>query len=46
MNELSNRELQLALNKVCFSLDCKRFFTERHHSCPNGALVEQRYIVI
>ena len=39
MNELSNRELQLALNKVCFSSDFKRFFTERHHSCPNGMTI-------
>ena len=35
MNELSNRELQLAINKVCFSQDFKFFFIYKHHYCPN-----------
>jgi hypothetical protein len=39
MNELSNRELQVALNKVCFSTDFKFFFIERHHFCPSGMTI-------
>lgn len=39
MNELSNRELQVALNKVCFSSDFKMFFTKRHHVCPRGMTI-------
>ena len=39
MNELSNRELQVALNKVCFSSDFKMFFTARHHMCPRGMTI-------
>ena len=35
MNELSNRELQLAINKVCVSQDFKFFFIYKHHYCPN-----------
>jgi len=39
MNELSNRELQVALNKVCFSSDFKMFFTSRHRFCPSGMTI-------
>lgn len=39
MNELSNRELQVALNKVCFSSDFKMFFTARHHFCTRGMTI-------
>ena len=39
MNELSNSELQVALNKVCFSSDFKMFFTTRHHMCPRGMTI-------
>ena len=39
MNELSNRELQVALNKVCFSSDFKFFFIERHHYCPSDMTI-------
>ena len=39
MNELSDRELQVALNKACFSSDFKMFFTERHHMCPRGMTI-------
>ena len=39
MNELSNCELQVALNKVCFSSDFKFFFTERHHVCPRNMTI-------
>ena len=38
MNELDQRQLQVALNKVCFSSDFKFFFTERHHMCPRGMI--------
>lgn len=36
---LNNRELQVALNKVCFSSDFKFFFTSKHHMCPNGMTI-------
>ena len=36
MNELSNRDLQLALNRVCFSQDFRFFFISKHHYCPDG----------
>ena len=39
MNELSERELQVALNKVCYSSDFKMFFTARHHVCPQGLTI-------
>ena len=39
MNELSKNELQVALNKVCFSTDFKMFFTTRHHLCPRGMTI-------
>jgi hypothetical protein len=39
MNELDQRQLQVALNKVCFSSDFKFFFTERHHVCPRGMTI-------
>ena len=39
MNELKNNELQLALNRVCYSQDFKTFFTSRHHVCPNGMTI-------
>ena len=39
MNEMGNRELQVALNKVCFSSDFKMFFTSRHHLCPRGMTI-------
>ena len=39
MNELSNRELQLALNKVCYSQDFKAFFVSKHHMCPNDMTI-------
>ena len=39
MNEMNNRELQVALNKVCFSSDFKFFFTAKHHFCPQGMTV-------
>ena len=39
MNELSNSELQVALNKVCFSSDFKFFFTQRHHVCPRNMTI-------
>lgn len=35
MNELSNSELQVALNKVCFSSDFK-FFSHRDIMCALG----------
>ena len=36
---MGNRELQVALNKVCFSSDFKMFFTSRHHFCPRGMTI-------
>lgn len=36
---MNNRELQVALNKVCFSSDFKMFFTSKHHMCPNGMTI-------
>jgi len=36
---MNNRELQVALNKVCFSSDFKFFFTSKHHMCPNGMTI-------
>ena len=39
MNELSNRELQLALNKVCYSQDFKAFFVSKHHMCPSDMTI-------
>ena len=39
MNELSHRELQLALNKVCYSQDFKAFFVSKHHMCPNDMTI-------
>ena len=39
MNELDQRQLQVALNKVCFSSDFKFFFIERHHVCPRGMTI-------
>ena len=39
MNELSNRELQLALNKECYSQDFKAFFVSKHHMCPNDMTI-------
>jgi hypothetical protein len=39
MNELSNRELQLALNKVCYSQDFKFYFMEKHHFCPSDMTI-------
>ena len=39
MNELDQRQLQVALNKVCFSTDFKFFFIERHHFCPSGMTI-------
>lgn len=39
MNELNTSELQVALNKVCFSSDFKMFFTSKHHYCPNGMTI-------
>jgi hypothetical protein len=39
MNKMNNRELQVALNKVCFSSDFKIFFTSKHHLCPSGMTI-------
>ena len=39
MNELSNRELQLALNKVCYSQDFKAFFVSKHHMCQSDMTI-------
>ena len=39
MNELNNKELQVALNKVCFSSDFKMFFMSKHHVCPHGMTI-------
>ena len=39
MNELGKNELQVALNKVCFSTDFKMFFSTRHHLCPRGMTI-------
>lgn len=36
---MNNRELQVALNKVCFSSDFKFFFTSKHHLCPQGMTI-------
>ena len=36
---MNNRELQVELNKVCFSSDFKFFFTSKHHMCPNGMTI-------
>lgn len=36
---MNNRELQVALNKVCFSSDFKFFFMSRHHFCPRGMTI-------
>lgn len=36
---MNNRELQVALNKVCFSSDFKYFFTSKHHVCPRGMTI-------
>jgi len=34
-----NNDLTIALNRVCFSLDFKMFFTSRHSLCPNGLTI-------
>ncbi len=39
MNELNRRQLQLALNKVCYTQDFKFFFTSRHGMCPSDMTI-------
>lgn len=39
MNKLSKDQLQLALNKVCYSQDFRAFFVSRHHACPNDMTI-------
>ena len=39
MNEMNNSQLQVALNKVCFSGNFRTFFTSRHHLCPRDMTI-------
>lgn len=39
MNELNRRELQVELNKVCFSGDFRRFYASRHRFCPGDMTI-------
>ena len=39
MNEMNRKELQVALNVVCFSGNFRRFFSSRHLYCPHDMTI-------